>query len=37
MTDTATLKPGDDQPAVTESDGPEIMSWDSGMRRIVTI
>ena len=32
MTDTKM-----DQPAVTENDGPEVMSWDSGMRRIVTI
>ncbi len=47
MTDATTLKPasirppairpGDDQPAVTENDGPEIMSWDSTARRIVTI
>ena len=25
------------QPAVTEADGPQIMSWESGARRIVTI
>ncbi len=37
MTDATALKPGDDQPAVTESDGPQIMSWDSTPRRIVTI
>ncbi len=42
MTDTLAIKPtptspGDDQPAFTESDGPEVMSWDSGARRLVTI
>ena len=26
-----------EQPAVTEADGPQVMSWDSGMRRIITI
>ncbi|MCX7383389.1 MAG: carbohydrate ABC transporter permease [Alphaproteobacteria bacterium] len=26
-----------EQPAVTEADGPQIMSWDSGMRRTITI
>ena len=32
MTDIAA-----DQPAVTEADGPQIMSWDSGVRRAMTI
>jgi len=36
MTDT-TATVGGDQPAVTESDGPQILTWESSTRRIITI